>query len=103
MKTKLPYLAFGLGLFFILIIVMGLSTTSQGETVLPSLTILFLCEFAFFTTTAGTYVGFTNTKEMGFKTWNTIITLLCLFLAIGLVFLGIDLWAVINETNTGAP
>jgi len=97
---KLPFLAFGLGLFFILIIVIGLSTTPQGETVLPMLTVLFLCEFAFFMTAAGAYVGLSNAREVGFKTWNAVISLLCLFLAIGLILLGVDLWALINETST---
>ena len=49
MKTfNFPYLALGLGLFLILIVIKGSEAGSDGVTPVPLLTLLVICEFGFF-------------------------------------------------------
>jgi len=91
--VKFPFIGLSFGLFLIFIILIGRGTTSQGEAVLPLLTVLFVCEFAFVMTAIGAYIGFRNMRSVGFKTWYAMVSLLCFFMAIGLMLLGVELWS----------
>ena len=97
MKTiNFPYLALALGLFLTLVISKGSETGSDGETLLPLLTLLIINECGFFLVLAGVFVGLKQLKSIGFKirsnTFYTITTLLCALLTIQFMLLGIKLW-----------
>lgn len=89
MKTiNFPYIAVGLGLFLMLIVLTG----SQGEKAIPLLTLLFINEFAFVVTAIGAYAGIKKSLSLGFKPVNTIVSILCIALSAGFMVLGIGLW-----------
>lgn len=52
-----PYIALGLGLFLMLVVMKGSEPGNEGNTNLPLLTLLFVSEFAFFVTAIGGYIG----------------------------------------------
>jgi len=93
MKTiNFPYLALGLGLFLLLVVIGGSQMNTDNTTVLPLLTLLVVSEFSFFVTAIAVYIGSQNIKAMGFKSFYSLTTLLCLLLSIQFMLLGIELW-----------
>lgn len=94
-----PYIALVLGLLLSLMITKGSeldSNTSDGETLLPLLTLLIINECAFFLTAAGTFIGVKHIISTNFKDSSKalyIITIvLCALLCIQFLLLGIKLW-----------
>lgn len=97
MKTvNFPYLALALGLFLSLVITKGSETGSNGETLLPLLTLLIINECGFFLMIAGVFIGLKQLKAIGFKlrenSFYTITVVLCFLLTIQFLLLGIKLW-----------
>jgi hypothetical protein len=97
MKTvNFPYIALGLSLFLMLVILRGSEVDSDGVTVLPLLTLLIINECAFFLTAAGAFIGVKHIKSIDFKisikSLYTITTVLCILLTIQFMLLGIKLW-----------
>lgn len=97
MKTiNFPYLALALGLFLTLVISKGSETGSNGEALLPLLTLLIINECGFFLTAAGAFIGIRQLKSIGFKirsnSFYAITTVLCILLTIQFLLLGIKLW-----------
>jgi len=93
MKTiNFPYIALGLGAFLLLLVIGGSEINTDGTTVLPLLTLLVVSEFSFFVTAIAVYIGSQNIKAMGLKSFYSLTTLLCLFLSIQFMLLGIKLW-----------
>ena len=97
MKTiNFPYLAFALGIFLTLVITKGSEIDSNGETLLPLLTLLIINEGALILTAVGAFIGVRQLKSAGFNlranTLYTITTIICLLLTIQFMLLGIKLW-----------
>lgn len=91
-----PYIALVLGLLLSLMITKGSQLDSNGETLLPLLTLLIINECAFFLTAAGTFIGVKHIISTNFKDSSKalyIITIvLCALLCIQFLLLGIKLW-----------
>lgn len=93
MKTfNFPYIASGLGLTLMLLVMIGSNTDNDGATSLPLLTLLIVSEFSFFVTAIGAYIGIKHIRSVGIKPVYTFITVLCAFLSLRFAFLGINLW-----------
>jgi heme/copper-type cytochrome/quinol oxidase subunit 3 len=91
-KKQFPFVALGIGLFTLLMVMKGSEPREDGTTIIPLLTLLIISEFAFFVTAVGAYLGIKQIQTHGVKPVNAIITLLCILLAVGFIRLGIVLW-----------
>lgn len=91
-KHTFPYIALGLGLVLLMILVKGSETGSDGSTVVPLLTLLVISEFAFFATAIAVYLGIVHMKAVGIHYGYLAVTILCLILAVIFTFLGFKLW-----------
>ena len=91
-----PYVALALGLFLSLLITKGGEIDSNGETLLPLLTLLIINECAFFLTLAGTVIGIKQLKSLNFNVrenlFYTITITICILLTIQFILLGVKLW-----------
>lgn len=93
MKTcNFPYIALGLGLLLMLIVMKGSEPVGERTTLVPLLTLLVVSEFAFFVTAIGGVIGIRHARAQGFKPMYMISTILCLLLAVAFMLKGIDLW-----------
>ena len=91
-KYNFPYIALGLGLFLMLVVIKGSEIRSDGHTTIPLLSLLAISEFAFFVTAIGVYIGIKHILSVGNKLIYTAVTLFCILLSIRFLMLGIDLW-----------
>jgi len=93
MKTyNYPYLALGLGILLLVIIMKGSETDAEGMTMLPLLTLLIINECAFILTAAAVYIGIRRLMKIGFQAMYSATVLVCLLLSIQFMLLGIKLW-----------
>jgi len=93
MKTfNFPYIALGLGLFLMLLLVKGSEIRPDGGVLLPLLTLLIISEFAFFMTAFAVYIGVKHMRVAGMKLAYTLTTLLCFLLSLRFAILGVELW-----------
>ena len=91
-KINYPYIALGLGLFLMLVVIKGSEIRADGATAIPLLTLLIISEFAFFATAAGVYIGVKHILSDGMKIVYTAITVFCFLLSVRFMMYGIDLW-----------
>lgn len=91
-KNTFPFFALGIGLFIMLFVMKGSETRDDGTTAIPLLTLLIVSEFAFFLTAIGAYFGIRRIQADGMKPLNTVITLFCMLLSVGFLWLGVALW-----------
>jgi heme/copper-type cytochrome/quinol oxidase subunit 3 len=91
-KNNFPFVALGIGLFIMLFVMKGSETGDDGTTTIPLLTLLIVNEFAFFLTAIGAYFGIRQIQADGLKPLNAPITLFCMLLSVGFLWLGIALW-----------
>jgi heme/copper-type cytochrome/quinol oxidase subunit 3 len=91
-KSKFPFVALGMGLFIMLLVINGSETGEDGSTTIPLLTLLIVSEFGFFVNAIAVYFGIRQIQEDGIKLLNVVITLSCVLLSIGFLWLGIVLW-----------
>jgi fatty-acid desaturase len=91
-KESFPFVASGLGLFLMLLLIKGSETGEDGSTLIPLLTLLVVCEFAFFVNAIGAYIGIKHALATGLKPLYAVVTLLCALLAIFFALMGILLW-----------
>ena len=91
-KHRFPFIAAGLGLLFMLVVMQGSELRGDGSTVLPLFTLLAISEVAFFITAIGAYLGVRHLLSAGVKPLYTIVALVCALLAVRFLFLGIALW-----------
>ncbi|MCB1735269.1 MAG: hypothetical protein H6981_03395 [Gammaproteobacteria bacterium] len=89
---QLPYLATPLGLLLMLVIMVGGQHTAPDTTVLPLLTLLMICEFAFFVTGAAAFLGIRHIRSTGFKPVYAAFTGMCALLALRFLMLGLGFW-----------
>ena len=87
-----PFIASGMGLFLMLVVMRGSETDGAGVTALPLLTLLVISEFAFFVTAIGAFLGLKRIYAVGIKPVYAIITVLCILLSVRFMLLGIELW-----------
>ena len=55
-KNKFPFVALGIGLFMLLLVLKGSAIRDDGSTTIPLLTLLIVSEFSFFVTAVGAYL-----------------------------------------------
>ena len=93
-KYNYPYIASGLGLFLMLVVIKGSEIRGDGSTLIPLLTLLIISEFGFFATAIGVYIGVKHMLSVGMKIIYTVITIFCALLSLRFMFYGIDLWPI---------
>lgn len=92
MKFSFPWLAAGLGLLLALVLLQSGVLGPAEARKLPLLTLLFISEFGFLVTAAGSIVAGKTLLQQG-RTWSQLLlTLACSALAIAMFSLGIMLW-----------
>ena len=91
-RFDFPYIALGLGIFLMLVVIKGSQTDDSGSTLMPLLTLLAISEVAFFVTAIGAYIGVKRILSNGLTFINTTITAGCALLSAGFLILGIKLW-----------
>lgn len=91
-KNNFPFVALGIGLILLLIVMKGGEPRVDGATAIPLLTLLVVSEFAFFVTAIGAYIGIKQILAVGLKPLYTVVTLLCMLLSVGFLWHGIELW-----------
>lgn len=93
MKTfNFPYVALGLGLVLMLLVMKGSELDSNGTTAIPLLTLLIVSEFSFFVNVIGAYIGIKQMRSIHVKSVYKVITLFCIVLALWFLFFGLALW-----------
>lgn len=91
-KQRFPYIALGIGLFALLILLGGQTAGPDGERIIPLLGLLLLSELAFFVTAAGTWFGIERWRSEGFAPGIAAATTGCGLMALVLARLGMDFW-----------
>ncbi len=91
-KDNFPFIASGLGLFLMLLVIKGSEVSEDGITLIPLLTLLVVSEFAFFVNAIGAYIGIKYTLATGFKPIHGTATLVCVLLAAFFAWTGLSLW-----------
>ncbi len=91
-KYNFPFVASGLGLFLMLLVIKGGEARDDGVTAIPLLTLLVVSEFGFFVTAIGGYLGIRHCMAEGVKPLYAAITLLSILLSLRFLWLGIELW-----------
>ena len=91
-KNQFPFFALGIGLLILLLVMKGSEIGDDGTTTIPLLTLLIVSEFAFFVTAVGAYLGIRQVQADGMKPLNVVITLFCMLLSVGFLWLGVILW-----------
>ena len=90
--TTFPYIAAGVGILLMLLVMQGSKTNVDGVTQIPLLTLLIVSEFAFFVSAFGAYIGFKQIRLSGIKPLYLATSLFCALMAIRFMWLGIELW-----------
>lgn len=92
MKFSFPWFAAGTGLLLAMVLIQSGVLGDASERSLPLLTLLFISEFGFFVTAAGTVMAGRNLQQQGRSLSGLLLTLACGALAIAFFALGILLW-----------
>ncbi len=90
--SHFPYIALGLGLTLLLAVIKGSEQTSEGETLLPLLTLLLMSEFAVIVNAIGAYLGIKQIRTAGATPAYTLIIFTCMLLCVIFLYLGFRLW-----------
>jgi small neutral amino acid transporter SnatA (MarC family) len=91
-KTNFPFIAFGLGLFLMGILVTTGATDPGTDLVLPLLTVLIISEFGFILMAVAVYLGGQTLAKNGFEIVLAIATLLCGMLGVEFMLIGVAHW-----------
>jgi len=93
LKTwQFPYIALGLGVILLIVILVGSADASDGTTRMPLLTLLIACEFAFIVNAIAVYLGVRHTLATGKQPVYITAIVFCVLLAAVFAWLGIGLW-----------
>ena len=92
MKLSFPWIASGIGLILAMALIKAGILGEAEEMSLPLLTMLFISEFGFFVTAAGSFLAGKSLVRQGRSLSNLLLTLTCGALAIAFFSLGIWLW-----------
>ena len=91
-KHQFPYIALGLAIFLMLLVMVGSKIGPNGNTMLPLLALLIMSEFGFFVTAFGAFFGIQHIRSFGIKPVYTVVTILCVLFSVRFMWLGINLW-----------
>jgi uncharacterized membrane protein YhaH (DUF805 family) len=91
-KYSFPYVALAIGIFFMLVVMIGGEVSDSQSTKLPLLTLLVISEFAFFVCVIGAYTSVRRILELGFSVIYALICVSCVLLAIRFLMLGLEFW-----------
>jgi len=91
-KTNFPFIAFGLGLFLMGILIKTGAADPDAELVLPLLTVLIISEFGFIVMAVAVFLGGQALAKKGFEIVLAIVTLLCGMLGVEFMVIGLEHW-----------
>lgn len=91
-KSSFPFVALGIGLALMALLLVAGSPGDETRRVLPLLTLLIVSEFGMFLTGIGAWLGVATMRATGFRPAMLSITLACTLLAIAFLLLGIGYW-----------
>ena len=91
-KSNFPFIAFGLGLFLMGVLVKTGASDPEAESVLPLLTVLIISEFGFIVMAIAVFLGARTLAKNGFEIVLAIVTLLCSMLGVEFMLIGIANW-----------
>jgi len=91
-KSNFPFIAFGLGLFLMAVLIKTGAADPDAELVLPLLTVLIISEFGFIVMAVGVFLGGQALVKNGFEIVLAIVTLLCGMLGVEFMVIGIEHW-----------
>lgn len=91
-KYNFPYIAFAMGVFFMLVVTIGGQESEGGTTGLPLLTLLVVSEFSFFLCAIGAYLSVKRILDIGFNAVHALLGISCVILSIRFLIMGIDFW-----------
>lgn len=92
MKNSFPYLALTIGLICSLVIFKGSQLNQDGNTLLPLLTLLIICEISFIITAIGGYMSARQIISTQFSYAVLFICVACVLLALQFMISGLRLW-----------
>lgn len=92
-RFNFPWIAMGIGIVVAIVMVRAGATEPAGQSHLPPLTLLFMSEFGFIVTAAGSFVGIRAWLSQRNKN-QLVLGAACGILAFGFVAIGIALWRV---------
>lgn len=91
-KTNFPFIAFGLGLFLMGVLIKTGAAAPGAELVLPLLTVLIISEFGFIVMAIAVFLGAQTLAKNGFEIVLAIVTLLCGMLGVEFMLIGVTHW-----------
>ena len=94
-KNHFPVIALVLGIMLSLLAVFGSTPMANGNTRLPTLMLLLASEFGFIVTLIGAAIGFNQLRLQSGSRSLAAISTGCILLAIGFVYLGLQLWSTL--------
>jgi hypothetical protein len=92
MKFSFPWLAAGIGLLLAMVLLQTGVLGEADDRSLPLLTMLFISEFGFIVTAAGSFVAGRTLLRQGHSWANLFLSVACGALAIAFFILGFQLW-----------
>ncbi|NOY71378.1 MAG: hypothetical protein GXP14_03235 [Gammaproteobacteria bacterium] len=95
MKQKIPWVAAGIGGFFVLILYFSGVTSTEGHFKIPLLMMLLMSELGCIVTAFGAYIGIKEWQANRSMMLILLVTL-CAILSVVLGYLGIHLWNYIT-------
>jgi len=91
-KTAFPWIALGLGLTLLAILVQAGATVRGGPYLLPLLTLLLMNEFGLIVSLIGAGIGFSAARKPGTPRALLFAAIGCILLVLAFAWLGITLW-----------
>ena len=88
-----PYVALFIGIAFMLAVYFGGQIDPvSNNTRLPLLTLLLICEFAFFLMVAASYMTIKHMLSVGVNSKSLIVATVCIFSAVTFLVKGLTFW-----------
>lgn len=91
-KANFPFIAFGLGLLLMGVLIKTGATDPGAELVLPLLTVLIISEFGFIIMAVAVFIGGQSLLKNSFEIVLAIVTLLCGMLGVEFMLIGVAHW-----------
>jgi hypothetical protein len=91
-KYSFPYVALAMGIFFMLVVIVGGQLGVDGSTKLPLLTLLVVSEFSFFLCAIGAYLSLRRISDLGFSVAHSLVGVACIILSARFLMLGVEFW-----------
>jgi len=91
-KSNFPFIALGLGLFLMGILIKTGAADPAADLVLPLLTVLIISEFGFIVMAVAVFLGGQTLAKSGFEIVLAIVILLCGMMGVEFMVIGIKHW-----------